>query len=94
MRAGIIILVSSAAVGATAALLTALLQLTPSGLVGATWYGYPLPWLYRLVLAPQYYPWRVSWQNLILDAGLWFFVTLFGWLIVMVWLRYKPRAPW
>jgi hypothetical protein len=51
--------------------LTGLLSNTQPGWVGAVLYGYPLAWLSRLVLAPEYFPWRVDWTNLIIDTLLW-----------------------
>ena len=40
-------------------------------LMGATHYGYPFAWLIRLVLAPQYFPWRVNGLNLVGDIIIW-----------------------
>jgi hypothetical protein len=57
--------------GVLATLLTGLLQNTPSMLVGAVHYGYPLAWLVRLVLAPEYFPWRVTVPNLVVDIVIW-----------------------
>jgi hypothetical protein len=70
-RPTLLTVVASLAAGIVAALLTGLIDVTPSGLVGATWYGYPLTWLRRLIIAPQYYPWRFDWFNLVLDAAFW-----------------------
>ena len=60
--------------GAIVALLTGLVSNTPPMLVGAIHYGYPLPWLTRLVIAPQYYPWRVNLPNLFADIIVWFVI--------------------
>ena len=40
-------------------------------LMGATHYRLPLPWLTRLVLAPEHNPWRINTFNLIVDTALW-----------------------
>jgi hypothetical protein len=40
-------------------------------LMGATHYGFPLSWLIRLALAPEYDPWRINIVNLIVDMTLW-----------------------
>lgn len=61
--------------GAIVTLLTGLIPNTPPFLVGAVHYGYPLAWLFRLVVAPQYYPWRVDAQDLILDFIAWSAIT-------------------
>ncbi|MEM2943057.1 MAG: hypothetical protein QXT81_06510 [Candidatus Bathyarchaeia archaeon] len=57
--------------GMIVTLLTGLVEVTPPMLVGAQWYGYPLPWLYRLVIAPQYFPWKPDLLNLIADIVFW-----------------------
>ena len=55
--------------GVTITLLTALI---PSRLlVGATHYGLPLAWRTRLVLHPQYNPWRINMPNLVIDIVIW-----------------------
>ena len=65
------IFLSSIIGGVIITILTGLLLYTPHMLVGATHYGYPLPWLIRLVLAPQYFPWRVNIAYLIADIIVW-----------------------
>jgi hypothetical protein len=40
-------------------------------LLGAEHYGYPLAWLIRFVLAPEYSPWRVNIPNLIVNVAVW-----------------------
>jgi len=57
--------------GVIVTLLTGLISNTPPILVGATHYGYPLAWLARLVIAPQYFPWRFNMLTLIADMVIW-----------------------
>lgn len=57
--------------GIVITLLTGLLENTPEMLVGAVWYGYPLAWLVRMVVAPQYFPWVVRPLRLIADIVFW-----------------------
>ena len=57
--------------GIVITLVTGLIPNMPSMLVGAAHYGYPLAWLIRLVIAPEYFPWRVNAVNLIIDIALW-----------------------
>lgn len=57
--------------GVVITMLTGLVSTTPPMLVGAQWYGYPLPWLYKLVIAPEYFPWRADPLNLIADIVVW-----------------------
>jgi hypothetical protein len=69
-------LAASVAAGLAVALLTGLVDVTPGGLVGATWYGYPEVWLRRLVIAPQYNPWRVDGLGLAADVVFWCVVAV------------------
>ena len=61
--------------GVVVTLLTGLISNTPSMLVGAMHYGYPLAWLVRLVLAPEYFPWRVNVPNLVVDLVIWIIIV-------------------
>ncbi len=76
--------VISAAVGSViVTLLTGLLNSTPGGgFVGASWYGYPMTWLRKLVIAPQYNPWVIDWTGLVVDLVFWFIVVAVIELIV------------
>ena len=38
---------------------------------GATQYGYPFPWLIRLQIPLQYFPWRINPANLLADIAIW-----------------------
>jgi len=63
-------------------LLTGLFSNMPTPLLGAEHYGYPLPWLFRLVLGPEYFPWRVDVVGLVADILVWAVpvgVALFAW---------------
>ena len=54
----------------------------PTPLLGAEHYGYPIAWLFRLILAPEYFPWHVDAVALIADAVVWSVVVgavLFLW---------------
>lgn len=57
--------------GIIVTLITGLIPNTPSMLVGATHYGYPLAWLTRLIIAPEYFPWRLNLLNLVADIIIW-----------------------
>jgi hypothetical protein len=57
--------------GVLLTLLTGLLSNTPEMMVGATYYGYPLAWLIRMIVAPQYFPWVVDYLGLIADIVFW-----------------------
>ena len=52
-------------------LLTGLLENTQGMLLGAVWYGYPLAWLVRMLVAPQYFPWVLRPLRLIADVVFW-----------------------
>lgn len=66
----------SAAAGAVITLATGLVNSTPMQLLGASWYGWPVTWVRKLVLAPQYNPWVVDWYGLLIDFIFWFVVAL------------------
>jgi hypothetical protein len=57
--------------GLAIALLTGLVSNTPPMLMGATHYGLPVAWLFRLVIAPKYFPWRVDITRLLVDTAVW-----------------------
>ncbi len=60
--------------GVAITLLTGLIPNTPM-LVGAVHYGYPFSWLIRLVIAPEYFPWRINVLNLVADIVVWTIVV-------------------
>ena len=70
MRSAFYYLVSLGA-GIALAVLSGLYDVTPSGLVGAVWYGLPVPWLFRMIVAPQYYPWDADYVALFIDVVFW-----------------------
>jgi hypothetical protein len=72
--------------GVIVTLLTGSLSNMPHMLVGATHYGYPFAWLTRLVIAPQYFPWRFNILTLIADIVIW---TLVIGIILFVFSRRK-----
>lgn len=53
-------------------LFSAIIPVRP--LLGGTHCGLPLPWLIRLALAPERFPWRINGVYLVLDVVVW---TLF-----------------
>jgi len=69
------LLLASFLCGEIITLLTALIETTPPMLVGAVHYGYPLAWLFRMVVAPQYNPWKVDFGNFIADTVIWFVIV-------------------
>ena len=92
MKLSALAFIVSIAMGVAAALLTGLVGVTPAGLVGATWYGYPLVWLRRLILSPEYYPWRVDWFNLILDIVLWCAIAAVIGVAIVTAVLWRPRG--
>jgi hypothetical protein len=73
--------------GAVISLLTGLLLNMPAPLLGAEHYGYPLPWLFRLILAPEYFPWRVDLAGLLGDVAVW---TIVVGVALFAWTKIKP----
>ena len=52
-------------------LITGLILNTPPMLVGASHFGYPFPWLVRLIIHPKYFPWRVNILYSVFDIIIW-----------------------
>jgi hypothetical protein len=73
--------------GAVISLLTGLLLNMPAPLLSAEHYGYPLPWLFRLILAPEYFPWRVDLAGLLGDVAVW---TIVVGVALFAWTKIKP----
>ena len=73
--------------GAVISLLTGLLLNMPAPLLGAEHYGHPLPWLFRLILAPEYFPWRVDLASLLGDVAVW---TIVAGVALFAWTKIKP----
>jgi len=69
-------------------LLTGLIQSTPPMLVGAEHFGFPFAWLFRLVIAPQYNPWRMDLLSFFADIVVWSVIVF-----VIVFVLEKARKP-
>ena len=69
-------------------LLTGLFSNTPEMLVGAVHYGFPLAWLIRMIVAPEYNPWRIEFVNFLADVVVWSVI-----LLVIVFIVEKVRKP-
>jgi hypothetical protein len=69
-------------------LLTGLFSNTPQMLVGAEHYGFPLAWLIRMIVAPEYNPWRIEFVNFLGDVVVWSVI-----LLVVVFIVEKVRKP-
>lgn len=55
---------------AAGVLITLVTGLIPTRtLLGATQYGFPLPWLIRRTVAPESSPWHVAWVGLVVDVA-------------------------
>jgi hypothetical protein len=50
---------------------------TPAGLVGSTWYGYPVAWAFKAVVAPIFNPWSYDYTAFAEDVLFWFAVCFF-----------------
>jgi hypothetical protein len=82
------LLLFAAIAGIVITLLTGLIENTPEMLVGAVWYGYPLAWLVKMVVAPQYFPWVVRPLRLIADLVFWAVVVA---IILFVYAKVKKK---
>ena len=88
MKSGTKNLIIAIVVGVVITLVTGLLDHTPSGLMGASWYGYPLAWLVQMVVAPQYFPWVVRPLRLIADLVFWIVIV---WIILFAIAKVKKK---
>lgn len=68
-------LILAVIVGVAITLITGLIPNTPPMLVGAVHYGYPFPWLFRMIVGPGYFPWATDTGNLVVDIILWSIIT-------------------
>ncbi len=82
----------SAAGAIVVTLASALVPSTPGQLVGASWYGWPITWLRKLVIAPQYNPWVIDWYSLVLNFIIWFIVIWVLGYIICMFMDKKPKA--
>jgi hypothetical protein len=70
-------------------LLTGLFSSTPQMLVGAEWFGFPLAWLIRMVVGPEYTnPWRIEFLSFLADVVVWSVI-----LLVVVFIVEKVKKP-
>ena len=53
------------------------------------WYGYPQAWLYRMIVAPQYNPWRADYGHLTTDLILW--IVIFVAILTLLGLLTQRR---
>jgi len=88
LKSGSKIAIFAIIVGIAVTLITGLFDHTPSGLMGAVWYGYPLAWLVMLVVAPQYFPWVVRPIRLTIDVVFWIIVV---WVILFIVSKVKKK---
>lgn len=82
------LLLFAAAGGVVVTLLTGLLENMPSMLLGAVHYGYPLAWLVRMIVAPEYFPWVVRPFRLIADIVFWAVVVA---IILFVYTKVRKK---
>lgn len=66
-------LIASLIIGIVITLVTGLINTTPN-LVGATWYGWPVAWMYHYVTYPP--STAYNYVNLVIDIVVWFIIAL------------------
>jgi hypothetical protein len=62
--------------GEIVTLLTGLFPNTPQMLVGAIYYGFPIAWLFRMIVAPEYNPWKIDFPKFLADTVVWSVIFL------------------
>ncbi len=74
--------------------ITLITGLYSNGLIGATRFGFPIYWLVRRVLAPQYNPWHIYVIGLVVDIVIWTLIIEIIYLAGRVLKKgdSKPRA--
>jgi hypothetical protein len=77
------------AAGVLASIIAGLFSNTPAQMVGAVHYGYPLPWLIRMIVAPQYFPWEVDYFGLLLDIIVW---TVLAGVLIGIFARARKSS--
>jgi hypothetical protein len=78
--------------GVAITLVTGLIRTPGASLIGGTGYGFPMTWVTRRVLAPQYFPWFPHATGLIVDIVIWFIIIEILWLAGCSW-KGKGAAP-
>jgi hypothetical protein len=81
------LLASTFAFGVLITVISGFLDVTPPGILGARWHGWPLAWLYVIVYPGS--PWSVDWLNFGGDIILWSVVSFAGLFALLHFLRYK-----
>ena len=77
-----LILIGSIIAGIVITLITGLFT-NQGGFVGSCRWGYPIHWLTKMVVGPQYTaPQEIVWTNLIYDIIIWTLISLFILLII------------
>ena len=74
--------------GVAITVLTGLLSNMPTMLLGAEHYGYPLAWLFRLILSPEYFPWRLDAIAMVADVVVW---SIIVGAVLFAWTRIKHK---
>lgn len=73
--------IASAIASLAISLITGLIDVTPMGLVGSRWHGWPIAWFYVIVYPGS--PVSINWLNLISDVIIWFVIALIIALVVL-----------
>lgn len=72
----------------TGLLVTTITSIIPvKTLIGGTHYGIPFPWLIKLVLAPEYSPWRINYLNFGIDILIWTVLVE----LVVIYINKQPK---
>lgn len=83
MRLGVKVVLVSIGLAVAIVALSGVIDVTPKGLVGATWYGWPLAWRYVIVYPGS--PVNYHFMNFLLDVMAWFIpIAAIGGLLFLI----------
>ena len=77
------------AAGVLITLISGLIDVTPTGIMGATWHGWPLAWFYVIVYPGS--PWSIDWRNFCVDLIVWSIVSFAGFYSLLA-IRHEDKV--
>jgi len=73
LKARELVFASALVAGVVMTLISGLVDVTPLGILGTTWHGWPFAWFYVIIYPGS--PWSIDWTSLCMDLIVWSMVT-------------------